>query len=369
MRVLLLGATGTIGRRVAGELVRHDRVREVVLAGRRTESLERLAGILGGDHVRTVPVDATEADEVADAAEGCDVIASAAGPGYALEGSSIEGALRAGTHYVSLNDDAEAASKAIARNDHAEAAGVAIVSGCGASPGMTNLLVSRGRARVGDIEEVGVALAASAAESTGAASALHLAHSLGSEAVEIDSGIEVSERAGTKPRPVYFPDPVGWVETFRTGHPEVAYLRRQYPDAQTLGFRIGLTEKAVMDVLRASAASGLFNGENRRQTWLRMTSPMRPFFVSLPPRGSRWSALRVNVWGRDGGSHEVSYGAADHIANLAAIPLALAAVELGSGAARRPGVLAPDEAFDAREMLRAITQRGVRVAVLEPEKL
>ena len=368
MRVLLLGATGKIGRRVAGELVRNEGVSEVVLAGRRGETLERLVSILGSENVRTARVDATEPDEVADAAEGCDVIASAAGPGYALEGPSIEGALRAGTNYVSLNDDATATVHALERNGRAEAAGVTVVSGCGASPGLTNLLVARGRARIGEMEEVGVAFAASAAESTGPASALHLAHSLGSDATEIDSGVEVTERSGTKPRPVYFPDPVGWVETFRTGHPEVANLRRQYPEVQTLGFRIGLTEKAVMDVLRASAASGLFKDESRRQTWLRLTSPMRPFFVSLPPRGSRWSALRVNVWGRNGGTSEISYGAADHIANLAAIPLALAAVELGSGAARRPGVLAPDEAFDSRGLLRAITQRGVRVAVLEPER-
>jgi len=369
VRVLLLGATGSIGRRVAGELVRNEKVREVIVAGRRKESLDRLTSILGSESIRTVLVDATEPDDVADAAEGCDVIASAAGPGYALEASSIEGALRAGTNYVSLNDDAEATVDALARNDRAEASGVAVVSGCGASPGITNLLVSRARARIGEVDEVGVAFAASAAESTGAASALHLAHSLGSDAIEVDSGQEVTERAGSKPRPVFFPDPVGWVETFRTGHPEIAYLRRQYPSAQTLGFRIGLTEKAVMDVLRASAASRLFDGEARRQTWLRVTSPLRPFFTSLPPRGSRWSALRVNVWGRNGGAQEVSFGAADHIANLAAIPLALAAVELGSGAARRPGVLAPDEAFDARDLLRQITQRGVRIAVLEAERL
>jgi hypothetical protein len=230
-------------------------------------------------------------------------------------------------------------------------------------------LVARARTRVGEIGEVGIALAASAAESTGTASALHLAHSLASEALEIDSGQEVAARAGSNPRRVYFPDPVGWVETFRVGHPEIAHLRRRYPDAQTIGFRIGLTEKAVMDVVRASAAARLLGSEAKRQTWLRLTSPMRPFFSSLPPRGSRWSALRVDVWGTNGGAQEMSLGAADHIANLAAIPLALAAVELGSGAARRPGVLAPDEAFDAGSMLRAITQRGVRIAVLEPEML
>lgn len=369
MRILLLGATGTIGRRVAGELVRDPRVSELVIGGRSRRSLDRLDSMLGADGIRTAIVDATDPDDVADAAAGCDVITSAAGPAYALEATSIEGALRAGVHYVSLNDDAVAAEHALDRDEQARSAGVAVVSGCGASPGLTNLLIALARNRVGMMEEVGVAFAASAAESVGPASALHLAHSLGSDASVIESGEEVIERAGTHPRPVYFPDPVGWVETFRTGHPEVSFLRRSHPDAKTIGFRIGLTEKPVMDILRASAAAKLFETEPRRQSWLRLTGPLRPLFVVLPPRGSTWAALRVNVWGRDGTVDEVSYGASDHIVNLAAVPLALAAIELGSGEIRRPGVLAPDEAFDARRFLRGVTERGIRIAMLEPEKL
>ena len=369
MRVLLLGATGTIGRRVAGELLRHPKVDGVVLAGRNQDALDRLSSVLGGEKTRTALADATAPDEVADVAEGCDVIASAAGPGYDLEAPSMEGALRAGVHYVSLNDDEVAARAALERHERAVACGVTIVAGCGASPGLTNLLISLARQRIGIVDEIGVAFAASAAEATGPASALHLAHSLGTDAGLIESGQEVVCRPGTQPRPVFFPDPVGWVETFRTGHPEVPFLRRRHPEASTIGFRIGLTEKPAMDVMRASAAAKLFQTEKGRRSWLRLAEPLRPLLVALPPRGSRWAALRVNVWGHDGTMKEVSFGAADHIANLAAVPLALAAVELASGEARMPGVLAPDEAFDARDFLRDVTKRGIRVAVLEPETL
>lgn len=73
MRVLLLGASGRIGSRIARELL--DRGHEATGVSRSGET----GGVEDPDF-EAVPGDATDSDRVADLAEGHDVVASALGP-------------------------------------------------------------------------------------------------------------------------------------------------------------------------------------------------------------------------------------------------------------------------------------------------
>jgi hypothetical protein len=128
---------------------------------------------------------------------------------------------------------------------------------------------------------------------------------------------------------------------------------------------MGLTERAVMDTLRASLATGLLTTDRKRRAWLRMSEPMRPFVEALPPRGAAWTAARVDVRGsKDGRTLTISYGVVDHLANLGSIPLARAAVELAGR--KGGGVLAPEQVFEPKPFLNALVQRGIRLARLEP---
>ena len=365
MRALILGATGAIGRRVAAELAQAPDVEQVVVAGRDAGKAERIASLLGKRASARV-LDLSDARAVTGPAREADVVVCAAGPHYLFEVDVVRAVIDAGTNYVSLCDDQSVAARVLSMNNAARDAGVTVVSGCGLSPGLTNLLIAIARDEVDEIEEIDIAVAASSADTPGSATTLHFLTQMSEPAEAIsDHGTERA-RAGTSPRLVYFPDPVGWVETFRSGHPEITTLPRTYPGLRSLRFRIGLTERAAMDVVRASSTVGLIGTEKKRRLWMRLSEPLRPAIELLPPRGAPWTAARVDVRGRvDGRPRTTSLGVVDHLANLAAVPLAQAALELTSGRTKN-GVLAPDAAFDTRRFLQAVAERGIRIARLDP---
>jgi hypothetical protein len=175
------------------------------------------------------------------------------------------------------------------------------------------------------------------------------------------------ERGARSPHSVYFPDPVGWVETFTCGHPEQLGLERSHPELDTFRFRIGLAEKAVMDVVRVGIATRLTSGPRRRRLWLKSAQPARPILEKLSPKAGPWTGLRVDVRGHRATKNKtVSFGVVDHLTNLASIAIAQAALSLPEG---RSGVLSASEAFEPREFLRAVAQRGLTFARLQPHTL
>lgn len=364
MKILLLGASGYVGRRCASEFLRHPEVQQLTLAGRDADVLGRMADRMRGRaEVSTAAFDLV-GDELADHARGHDRIVSCAGPGYQLESRCVRGAVEAGVSYISLNDDLSAAQEVHEQHEAARANGVTILSGCGASPGLTDLLVKLASDELDEVEEVEVSFAASSADGGGTATDLHFLAMLDRAARDgADPG------GGSRaPHPVYFPDPVGWIETFPCGHPEEMTVAASHPGLVAFRYQIGLAEKAVMDVVRAGIAARLTRGEFRRKLWLRSARPLRPVLEKLSPKAAPWTGLRVDVRGRSGGrSKTVSYAVVDHLENLASIALVQAAVDLPSQAPF--GVVGADQVFEPRAFLRKVAARGLTFARLQPHDL
>ena len=370
MNVLVLGASGVMGRRAAAELARSEAVTSLSVAAREPTTAKRLIGVLGGPESRVTPrsFDLTDRTRLVEAMRDADVTVGCAGPFYALELDCVRAAIDAGTHYVSLCDDDAVTARVLALNDAARDADVTVISGCGASPGLTNLLVALAAEELDGVDEIGVSIAVSSADRSGPASALHFVATMAGDASEISDHAVERVRAATAPKLVYFPEPVGWVETFRCGHPEVTTFPRVYAGLSTLQCRMGLTERVAMDVLRAAVASGLLANEANRRAWTRLSDPARPLLESIPPRGAAWTGLRVDVRGTsDGRARTVTFGAADRLTNLATLPLCLAAIEVGNGVAH--GVRSPEEALDLKSFLGKLVARGIRIARLEPERV
>ena len=369
MRAVVLGAGGTVGRRVSAELARDQEVEHLLVAGRDEEAVERISRILGGTPGRVDPlvVDANDRATLTAAVRDANVVVSCAGPAYEVEVEPARACIDAGVPYVSLCDDYDALESLRSFDKDARSAGATIVSGCGLSPGMTNLLVGLARDELDDVTEVDIALAVSSSEAPGRAAALHLLHSLTTPAPYVSEGSVSIDRAGTGPKLVYFPDPVGWVETFHSGHPEVVTVPELLGGPRSLRFRLGLTERAVMDVARAMAASRLAVPRGTRGALVTLSAPLRPLLERLPPGSRSWSAARVDVHGRSGNhATTVSLGVVDHLPNLASQTIALAASLLGSGEVVAPGVHAPEQVFEPKSFLSRLGRRGIRAARLEP---
>ncbi|MDQ4095685.1 MAG: saccharopine dehydrogenase NADP-binding domain-containing protein [Actinomycetota bacterium] len=368
MRVFLLGASGAAGRRTAAELLRQPEVDELVLSGRDADAianLERSMGA-GSDRVRSFSSDVRD-ERLVSHLRGADVVVSCAGPSYETEMPAVQAALAAGVSFVSLCDEHVPFEGVHGLQDRARDAGITIVSGCGLSPGITNLLVAYATRELDSVDAVDISLARSSTESTGLASARHFLYELSVDAIALEDRQRVTERAGTGPKLVYFPEPVGWVETFFCGHPEVVTLPRTHPSIEAIEFRIGLIERITMDTARAFSATPAAASDTARRAFVKLTRPLRPLIDRLPPTGPPWTAARVDTHGlRNGTPATISLGVVDRLLNFASIPLTLAALRLGDESTATTGVLPPEEAFDVPTFLRDLTQRGISIARLEP---
>ena len=367
--VLLLGSTGAMGRRTAGELARSPEVERVVVAGRSRAALDEVHSLLGGPKGKAEPVllRSPSPDDLTRLFERVDVVASCVGPAGPLELQFAEAALAARVPYASLCDDAGVTRAALELDAAARKDGPTIVLGCGLRPGLTNLLLELAAADMDSVTSASIAVAGSVSSEDGPASELHFLSALDEDVAVLSEGrLEISP-AGSSPHLVYFPDPVGWVETFRCAHPEIFTMRRHHPDLQDLQWHFGLAEKPAMDALRGAVALGFAKTAGRQRSWLRLSGPVRPLLERFSSGRGGWSAARVDVWGtRDGRRTEVSVAVVDHLSNLVAVPLAHVVVELGTKRVDKPGVWAPDEALDAARVLAYLSRRGIRLARLEP---
>lgn len=367
--ILVLGATGAMGRRTAAELARAPEVERVVVAGRRRAALDELHSFLGGPKGKAEPVllRSPDARELAGLFARVDAVVSCAGPAGPHELTFVEAALAARVPYASLCDDPRVTRTALELDLTTRADGPTVVLGCGLRPGITNLLFELAAAEMDSVESAGIAIAGSVSSEEGPASELHYLRCLDDDVAVLSDGRLEINPAGSAPQLVFFPDPVGWVETFPCAHPEVFTLRRPHPGLQNLEWRFGLVEKPAMDALRGAAALGLGRSDGRRRRWLRVSASVRPLLERFASGRGGWSAARVDVWGsRDGRAIETSLAVVDHLSNLVSLPLAHVAVELATRRLEKPGVWAPDEILTSSSVLAHLARRGVRIARLQP---
>ena len=368
MRALILGATGAIGRTVAAELARSTEVERLWLAGRNEARLAWLLDVLSGDasrisaHAFDLRDDTLRGRRLSELSP--DLVISCVGPAGQLELPCARAAVGAGASWLSSANDYEAAEAIFGLDAEAVAAGVTVVSGCGLSPGLTNLLVALAAQELDQVEEIEIATARSARDPAGQAALAQLLVGLSGPAPSIADGRRTTEPSPKASHLVYFPEPVGWVETFAGASPEITTLLSRWPDLRLLRWRVGLVEKPAMDALRLLAGG----------PWAALLTAWGPVggralqqaLGAWPSAGPAWSAARIDVRGRAGAHpRSISLGVVDHLVNLTALPLVAAATEL-SDARTGPGVRAPEQAFEPKSLLARIGRRGVRIARLEP---
>lgn len=136
LRVLLIGATGVFGSRLA-ERAAHEPGLALTLAARRSGALAALAARLGGLPVRSVDRERLTAADLA----GFDVVVDAAGPFQTSAPTVIAAAIAARVPYIDLADG-RAFVAAIGDHDAAaKAAGVSITSGASSIPALSHAVL------------------------------------------------------------------------------------------------------------------------------------------------------------------------------------------------------------------------------------
>ena len=143
--VLVIGAGGVFGSRLAEGLLRHGF--EVVVAGRdraRAEGVAaRLRAAFPDGRVEVAVMDTATLTPETLKATGATVVADMAGPFQGAHPTAARAAIAAGLNYVDLADGRDFVKAFPALDQAAKAAGVVALTGCSSTPALSNAVLDR----------------------------------------------------------------------------------------------------------------------------------------------------------------------------------------------------------------------------------
>ena len=152
IRVLIVGASGVFGSRLARLAAREKGVR-LTLGGRRRGPLDALAGSLGSA-IQLVDRDHVCAIELA----GFDLVIDCAGPFQGSRTNLIEQCIAAHVNYVDLADGREFVGSITRFNQAAKHAGTAVISGASSIPALSHAVLDALTARWRTIDDIRVGI-------------------------------------------------------------------------------------------------------------------------------------------------------------------------------------------------------------------
>lgn len=358
MRFIVLGGAGDMGSRAVEDLCASDGVTEVTIADRDAVAAGRLAARLegGAARVRVRVVDARDHDELVRVIAGHDVAASALGPFHAFEVPLARAAIEAGVDYASICDEWQAAEAVHAELDApARDRGRTVLSGLGASPGLSNVGARYLADRMDRARRVEVAVYQPLAGGGGEAVLRHMAFIMMGEAALHRGGRSLRIPACSEERVVELPR-FGGIRVWNLGHSEPLTLPRSMPELQDVVFSMGFGTGGR--ALVAAARRGALATPRRLDAAVRLAKLAERPFAGRPPA---WGAVRVDVHGeRDGRPvHELVCGVGE-MRETTGLSLSVGAQMLARGElTARGGVLAPEACLPPVPFIRAMRARGV----------
>jgi saccharopine dehydrogenase-like NADP-dependent oxidoreductase len=376
-RALVFGGAGAMGREVVRDLASTSDFDEIVVADRDLATAGRLVEELGGGRLRAVAVDVTSAAEVGFLLDATDAVANCTTYHYGLD--LVRGAIRHRTPYVDLGGLFNT-PRQLELGPEAEAAGVAVVLGCGATPGVTNLMARAATNGMTGVDRVEIAFGSlrPLAASPGLLDTILEEFSPTTSRFYYEDGEFVPVPPFSGARELEFLPPVDTLETYFVPHSETHTLPRfLQPKPRHVAVR-GSWHPEIMRAMRVFLEYGLTNEEPFKVDGVALSPRefLRAHLLHMPPAldGPVAFFLRVDVKGeRDGqaltvtyrSSHPTEWGAGG-TARMTGIPASIALQALAAGEVERAGVMGPEAAFEPRRFFDRLAERGIAVAATEP---
>jgi len=293
-RVLLVGAAGVFGRRLARRLLVEPGV-VIIPAGRtrrRLEALRRELGhmpdicLLDRDHVTAAGLRET----------GADIVIDAAGPFQDSRTNLVEAAIDAGLHYIDLADGREFVSDIRRYGAAAHRAGVAVISGASSTPALSHAVLDRLTAGWRRIDTLRVAISPGARTPRGKSVVRAILSWAGRPVRLFREGGWTQARGWGPARKMDFPG-VGTRLVSLCQTPDLDLLAERYQPRIAAEFLAGVSP-AILH--RSLVLAGLAV----RWGWLRALTPLaasgRLLASLLAPFGGNRGGMVVAVSGRDG---------------------------------------------------------------------
>ena len=375
MKVLVLGS-GQMGKGAAYDLVRNDKVEQVIVADIDEAMAKKLAKEMGS---KAVPekVDATKKSQLAAIFSKVDSVVSCVS--YKVNKLHTEVAIETGTHMCDLGGNLDVVKKQLEFHDKAKAAGITVVPDCGLAPGMVSVLARAGIESLNRAEDVKIRVGGLQQEPRPPLNyaLIFAVEGLINEYVEpcmaLRDGKIVLEDPLIGFEQVEFPEPFGTLEAFNTSGgtstlpltyegkiDNLDYKTLRYPGhghKMWCLMRLGLMDSKEQD----------FNGVKIAPR----TVLERLLERNLPESGKDATLIRVTVSGWKGTeSRQISYELIDYfheesgltsMMRTTSFPAAVTAVMMADGTITERGVLTPERCIPPDPFIEALQTRGLDI--------
>lgn len=372
MKALVLGGCGMMGGEVSRDLSLTSDFDEIVVADRDVRRAQALVDELGGGRLSAREIDVTDRAAVRQLLATCDVVANCTTYHYGLD--LVRDAIACGKPYVDLGGLYNT-PRQLDLGPEAERASVSIVLGCGATPGVTNLMAAAATDGMQTIDRVEIAFGSlrPLAASPGLLDTILDEFSPSTARFYYEAGAFVPVEAFAGARSMAFLPPVGTLETYYVPHSETHTLPRFLPvrpghvsvrgswqpetmAAMRLFSRYGLTSDEPLRVNGSTVSPRAFLRAHLLRLAPAMDGPVA-FFLRVEASGIRDRAPAREVYRS---AHPTEWGSAG-TARMTGIPTSIALQALAAGKVRRTGVIGPEAAFEPAEFFQALAQRGIKV--------
>ncbi len=359
MKVIVFGGAGDMGSRAAQDLARSEGVDAVIIADRNESAAKKIAESLAGEgaKIEVAVVDAMNHDSLVDSMRGCDVAAGALGPFFIFESKLMQAALDAGVNYCSICDEWEPVENAIdAFCDKARDKGLTMITGLGASPGLTNMHVADLARKMDSVQRVRMSVYLPLLDMGGGRAAIrHGLYIMSGQSVVWRGGKRTSIKSCSEKRMIDYPR-FGSIASWNMGHSEPVTIPRYFPDLEEVDFYMGFGSGASL--VTQMARWGIFAGGGRADFLANAFAYVEGLFAGGKPGAG---AMRIDAWGKANGKevHLLRCGTGV-MRDSTGLSLSVGALMLGKGLlTAHGGVFAPEGCLEPKTFLNLMTERGI----------
>lgn len=368
MKVLILGGTGGMGQGVARDLIKQERVQQVVLGDINIDPNRLQEKLRSNPKISLQRINVNNHERLDKALKEVDIVINCAGPFYKTAVPVAKAAVEAKVNYIDICDDYEATEILFhSEIDRlAKEAGITVLTGMGSDPGTNNMIVRWYADQLDRVDEVDLFWVVSIAELSGAAWDHSLHMTLGKIPQYIDGKLEYVE-GGTGEEEAQFLDPLGKCVVRYVGHPQPLTIPKYIKDVKKVVVKGALIPSWVDQLIKEQRETGFLSKDpiDVKETRIIPYDLTLKLWESIPKnrdRGPLASGLKVIVKGKRKETH-VTY-TADIVGRMApgtGLPASIASLMMDSGEIKTKGVVAPEGCIDPKKFLSQLIQRGAKI--------
>jgi saccharopine dehydrogenase-like NADP-dependent oxidoreductase len=253
-RVVFIGAAGDMCRVAIQRFAQADGDWKLELYDIRPEALDDLVATLPVGLATVGHLDLYDSSALASAIAGADLVVLGAGPYVRTAAPVMDACLAAGVDYLDYDDDIESTVYALSLRERAEAAGVSLYFGCGASPGMTNVMAVDAASTLDHVENIDLCwVMGDERPGSGRAVLEHMLSISAGPCLTWDNGGPVMHESYVETGTADMGGGLGHTLMYETAHPEAVTIPRKYPDAKRIRVLGGLDPAPYNGAVRGLA--------------------------------------------------------------------------------------------------------------------